>query len=105
MESVSLFLCMLSLICADQCAEHGKIDDKDMLNEHDIREKYNGLNVNLAELLGLRLYTGAICFCILLLKKETNRLLALNGVRPCVCRTCGLLRSSLLCICSIISAD
>ena len=29
-----------------------------LLTEEEIRELYKGLNVNLAELLGLRLYTG-----------------------------------------------
>ena len=36
----------------------GQIDENDMLTEQDIRELYESLNVNLAELLGLRLYTG-----------------------------------------------
>ena len=36
----------------------GKLDENDMLTEKEIRQLYKGLNVNLAELLGLRLYTG-----------------------------------------------
>lgn len=36
----------------------GKLDENGMLTEEEIRELYKGLNVNLAELLGLRLYTG-----------------------------------------------
>ena len=36
----------------------GKIDENDMLTEADITELYSSLNVNVAELLGLRLYTG-----------------------------------------------
>ena len=36
----------------------GKLDANDMLTGKEIMELYKGLNVNLAELLGLRLYTG-----------------------------------------------
>jgi hypothetical protein len=36
----------------------GKLDENDMLTEEEIRGLYKDLNVNLAELLGLRLYTG-----------------------------------------------
>ena len=36
----------------------GKLDENDMLTEEEIRGLYKDLNVNLAELLGLHLYTG-----------------------------------------------
>ena len=36
----------------------GVIDDKDMLTVDDVKEVYEKLEVNKAELLGLRLYTG-----------------------------------------------
>ena len=38
--------------------DDGKIDAQDMLTENDIRRLYDKLNVNTAELLGLRMYTG-----------------------------------------------
>ena len=63
----------------------GKIDENDMLTEAEIRSLYSSAGVNIAELLGLRLYTGIPV-------GTATPLLPMERKKPsCDCFCCGLL--------------
>ena len=75
----------------------GKLDANDMLTEKEIMELYKGLNVNLAELLGLRLYTG---------RQAHNSFQPLAGARECVADPMEFVcRTQVLCLSSIIRSS
>lgn len=63
----------------------GNVDEADMLTEAEVKELYSDTNINEAELLGLRLYTGPM------FEFYNNVLRARGGTVPFGARYCGTL--------------